>query len=208
MELIQKGITGALLVGGVGTAGYYASGGPNGTTIEDHIRTKKRELISSEDKWKEKGELYKRVEKEGLVSGLDNRDRRSKGKVKEVWEFLREWCQKTQKKYFTNIHDSTYQGFSAWCLSKITIKEALTKEGLQEESDWSKKVGLYKEKNENFIKLEDKKPPSEIDNSKIQEWCTKEKDKEFKHEAEGEYARVKEWCFVNPEPKTPVVKGK
>ncbi|AEW45889.1 hypothetical protein MHC_05175 [Mycoplasma haemocanis str. Illinois] len=203
MELIQKGITGALLVGGVGAAGYYASGGPNGITIEDYIRSKKRALISDESKWREKGEAYKKVEKEGLVSGLENRDRKNKGKVKEVWEFLKEWCEKTQKKYYTGIHDSTYQGFSTWCLSKLTIKETLTNEGFTEENDWAKKASLYEEKNESFIPVE-KKPPAKVDNKKIEEWCKKEKEGEFKHEAAGEYARVKDWCFVNPKSEVPV----
>ncbi|AEW45882.1 hypothetical protein MHC_05130 [Mycoplasma haemocanis str. Illinois] len=196
MELIQKGITGALLVGGVGAAGYYASGGPSGITIEDYIQSKKRTLISLEEDWKKKGELYKQVERENLVSGLDNRDRKNKGGVKGVWEFLKEWCLKTQKKYFTDVHDSTYQGFSTWCLSKLTIEEALTKEGFTKEDDYGEKSKSYQEKGENFIPPKPATPkPNPIDKNRMKEWCEEKWKEDFKHEAFGEYARVKEWCF-------------
>ncbi|AEW45886.1 hypothetical protein MHC_05160 [Mycoplasma haemocanis str. Illinois] len=193
MELIQKGIAGTLLVGGVGVTGYYTSSGPDGITIGEYITSKKRELISSTGVWKEKGTLYKGIEKTELISGLDNRDRRNKTGVKEVWEFLKEWCEKTQKKYYTGIQDSTYQSFSLWCLSKLTIKQALEKEGLTSESNFSEKLKIYKEKDEKFISKQSSK--AEIDENGMKKWCEEKWNEDFKHEAFGEYARVKEWCF-------------
>ncbi|CBY93420.1 hypothetical protein HF1_14120 [Mycoplasma haemofelis str. Langford 1] len=201
MELIQKGLVATLVAGGVGAVGYHTIQKGNGTTLLDHITSKKRELISEDTVWQEKDKAYKGASKEEIISSVEPRDRtRTK-----LWQILKNWCTSTGNKVFTNIHDETYQKFSVWCLKTKTIEQDLQDEGLQKVTNWGDKATEFKDKDKNldsgFItpkpSTTPKKPPekAEVQGNDIKEWCEQKEKESFKHEMDQTYLRVKKWCF-------------
>ncbi|AEG73712.1 hypothetical protein MHF_1478 [Mycoplasma haemofelis Ohio2] len=202
MELIQKGIVMALVTGGVGTVGYYTVQKGNGTTLLDHITSKKRELISEDSEWEKKDKAYKAAQKEEIISSVEPRDRTKT----KLWQILKNWCTSTGNKVFTNIHDDTYQKFSVWCLKDKTIEKDLQDEGLQKVTDWQTKAAEFKDKEKNldsgFITPKGDQPPAkppapkaEVQGTDVEAWCKDAEQKPFKHEVDQTYSRVRKWCF-------------
>ncbi|AEG73714.1 hypothetical protein HF1_14100 [Mycoplasma haemofelis str. Langford 1] len=207
MELIQKGLVATLVAGGVGTVGYHTIQKGNGTTLLDHITSKKRELISEDSEWEKKDTPYKTAPQEDLISGLEPRDT-TKFKL---WERLKKWCTSTGSKVFTNLSDDTYQKFSIWCLKPKTLNETLKNEGLTETTNWTEKVKEFNAEGNTDSGFVKPKPPvtkgekKPIENKDIEDTCKTEKEKPFRHEYEPPYASVKRWCFDDPNAKPKAV---
>ncbi|AEG73704.1 hypothetical protein MHF_1470 [Mycoplasma haemofelis Ohio2] len=186
-----------MVVGGAGTCVYYSVGRSGGVSIEDHFKSKKRTFVSEES--------------EEMIYGVENKD----SNITKVWMKIRNWCDKTKSKVFTNYEDKMYQSFSIWCLNNIDIQTQLASEGL---ADWSlqdqKMEELAKEFNDpdknldsrfiegtGEVKGENKK--KQVTKENLKTWCTTNKAHNFKHELDQTYSRVKKWCFERKEaPKT------
>ncbi|CBY93402.1 hypothetical protein HF1_13940 [Mycoplasma haemofelis str. Langford 1] len=209
MEIIPQIMAGVVVVGGAGSFVYYSVGKSGGTSIEEHIKSKNRSLISEESDWKDKEIIYKKLDEKSdeIISGVENKD----SQITKVWMKIRNWCGKTKSKVFINYDDKMYQSFSQWCLKNIDIQAQLKQEGLKDlssdDGEMKKRVEEFNDPEKNLdskfivgtgenIEKSSKKKVTEED---LKKWCSEKKVITFKHERDQDYSRVKRWCFGRQE---------